>query len=529
MTHSSVLRRARVLVAVVLLACVGGVAGTTLASTGICGDFAGTVTQGETRQITCDVNLTGDLIVEGVLTGVDTFTLDGNGFQILVQNGGRLDLAGKHRSAWVRWGDNVSGSPAQPDWQIGDRLAVAPTKAGIYGAPYEVTWTGDWATMVRPANSPDVPLVDGTTARPEVANLSQSIVLQDLRRLHFHEGAGVQTLKWLKVLNSGTAGVVGDYPIHFHLNGEASRGSLHEGVVVENGKNHAFVAHASHGIVYRDTAAINTFDHPYWWDLPPGGNNDDTTNDSNDIVWDHALAGYVQGSSTILSGFRLGAGIGNRLVDSAVYGVQGTINSAGATWPEKGQGVWDVSGLVSHNNVLHGIFTWQNDGRPHVDIEGITIYRVGRRGISHGAYINHYEYRQVSITGTGKEAVVSHALSLGGHSILFEDFVTDNRLAIADHKLSSGTPVIFRRSTFTGVDFYEGTGANGGITRFEDSGPWAVPSAFVIYSWRPASVIEIYEDGVLLHRWTPPPAGLPASAGWVSTPSASRVWMLAAA
>lgn len=465
----------------------------------ISGNFAGVVPAGQHWHITGDVNLTGDLIVEGLLTGIDTFTLTGNGFQIVVQNGGRLDLAGRHRSGWVRWGDNVSGSAAQPDWQVGDRLAVSPTKSGIF-TPQFTTWTGSWVTLTRPLNSPDVTLVDGRVMVPEVANLSQTVTLRNLRRIHFHDGAGVQTLKWLRVLDSGVAGILGDYPIHFHLNGEASRGSVVEGVTVENGQNHAFVAHASHGITFHDCAAIVTIGRPFWWDPPPGGNNDDPTNDSDDIVWDHCLVGYSISTSIDNAGFQLGGGQRNTCTDSVAYGIMGGKQSSGFIWPEKGQAVWTFHDCLAHNNKEDGIFTWQNDARQHV-IERFTAYRCPRHGVEHGAYINRFQYLDVSLTDCGYP-VKSNALSVGGQPILFEDVVANGKLMVATHKLPSGTAIIFRRATFTGVDYFEASGNEGSFHKFEDCGAWCVPAAFNLgANIKPTSTIEIWNSGVLAHRW----------------------------
>jgi hypothetical protein len=272
----------------------------------ISGNFAGTIPAGEIWTIVGDVNLTGDLVVEGWLTHIGPFTLTGNGFQILVQHGGVLNLQGDVRSGWVRWGDAVTG------WQVNDRLIVAPTALNKY-VPVAAAWPGSWS-LPRPTDSPDVALSDGSTARPEVANLTRSVVLTGLSRIHFHDGAGVQTLKHLAVVNSGVAGVLAQYPLHFHLNGEASRGSLLEGVVVEGGKNHGFVPHASHGITFRDCVSHDTTDDAYWWD--GAVNNLDITNRTNDTVWVHCLASWTKKNvAPIAAAFNLGAGLRNSCTD----------------------------------------------------------------------------------------------------------------------------------------------------------------------------------------------------------------------
>jgi hypothetical protein len=168
-------------------------------------------------------------------------------------------------------------------------------------------------------------------------------------------------------------------------------------VVVFQGKNHAFVPHGSHGITFKDTIAKNTLQgagDPYWWDNP--GTNDNGDNDdgdaidsSDDIVYDHALVdGAVVGTRG--GGFRLGAGDGNVIRDSAAINISGGNSCAAYVWPEQSQGVW-----VFQNNFAsgpcHGIFVWQNDQRIH-PIDGFS-----GDGVDHGAYINHYIYRDLDV------------------------------------------------------------------------------------------------------------------------------------
>ena len=176
-----------------------------------------TIGAGSVATIVGDIELRGDLVVEGLLTSVDTFTLRGNGFQIEVRNGGQLDLRGKPKSGWVR-GVGASG------WQSGDRILTSPTEPGRYAL-------SDFHT-----GSPGVvTLADGRTIAAEQFNLTRSITIDNVSRIMFHMGAGRQVLKHIAVTNTGIAGKLAFYPIHFHLNGDRTRGSIIEGVVVENG------------------------------------------------------------------------------------------------------------------------------------------------------------------------------------------------------------------------------------------------------------------------------------------------------
>ncbi|MEX1093326.1 MAG: hypothetical protein WEF28_09230, partial [Acidimicrobiia bacterium] len=451
-------------------------------------------------RISGDVNLTGDLVVEGTLTGGDTFTVEGNGHQILFQHGGRADLAGMPKTAWCRWGDGPVG------WQIGDRLSVAPTKAERY-APYATIWQGSWEATIRSANTADVPLPDGTVARPEVVNLSQTAVINGVSRVMFHHGAGVQQLAYLNVRGAGVTGELGFYPIHFHLNGETVRGSTLAGVVVEDSAHRAFVPHASHGVTFDGCAAVGIVEEAYWWDLPPGpglGRHERVDNNSNDTTYDHCLALGVTSSSPRMGAFSLGAGSGNRCVNSTAAGIKGGVQCGGFAWEERandndGGNVWEFTNNVVHNSWYHGFASWQNDGPQHPDrvhtITDSVAFSCRSAGIDHGAYTNNYHWKRI-VLGANGFGVASHALPR--IDVLFEDIVSADRFRIRPHAVRRELPVVVRRMTAPGVWFNEGTG-KASYYRFEDCG-WC-PDDFDVSNIHLETVFEIWEGGVLTHRW----------------------------
>lgn len=187
-----------------------------------------------------------------------------------------------------------------------------------------------------------------------------------------------------------------------------------------NGRHHAFVPHGSHGITFKDTIAKNTAGDAYWWD-PAGttscsriGNPNCTTDNSSNIIYDHALADGVSNGpgdarGLRLSGFLLGAGSGNAIRNSAAIGIRASHikDCAGFHWPEHanqnvGGNVWTFVNNYSFSgtsgpsgpggpSACHGIFVWQNDSNLHV-IGGFT-----GGGIDHGAYDNHYEYANIDV------------------------------------------------------------------------------------------------------------------------------------
>lgn len=278
--------------------------------------------------LTCDLTVMGAGAVLQARPGVN---LNGNGYQIMFMQGAKADFQG------------------------------TPTS----------TWSNDGKTQ----------------------NRTRDVVFRNLRRIMFHEGAGPSILKYFAVIDSGTS-TKGDYPIHFHLNGSSTAGTLVEGVVVINGKHHAFVPHGSYGITFRDTIAYNTSGAPYWWDP-----EESSADRSNNILYDHALAdGVTVGpgdeNGFRLAGFMLRAGNGNIVRNSAAINIKPPHikDCAGFQWPEDADSVWGFTNNYSISpSGCHGIFTWQNDGNPHV-IDG---FRGG--GIDHGAYANKYAYRNVDV------------------------------------------------------------------------------------------------------------------------------------
>lgn len=502
----------------------------------ITGDFGGLIPAGTTARLRGDVNFTDNMHVRGTLTCDETgVNLNGNGFDIHTHDG-TLNLVGTEKTAWCNWGDLVVG------WQVGDRLGVAPTKVGVY-TPTEITWQGSWAATTRPVNSPAVTLLDGRVMQPEVANLSQTVVLRNLQRIMIHEATAPnpQTFKWIKVLDSGQTSVLRMYPIHFHQIYDHSRGSFLEGVVVEGGKNHAYVPHGSHGITFKDCVAYKTVEDAFWWDTPEeffpppgtvcvncepgplgaicslckrandtGGREHHVANNTDDCTWDHCLVLDLNSTEPFnpfpLGGFLLGAGKGNKCINSAAAAIRRGTGPSGYHWPSQanrndGGNTWEFHDNVTHNNQFHGVFVWQNTPDDH-DIDDLIVYRVGRIGIDHGSYVNHYRYRNVVVDGAGTFAMTLHPVSVNGEGMLFEDCRTNGVLKILGHQvIGDGTPTTYRRCTFTKVVVDEvGNFQHPSLVLFEECG--LAPANFQFISVVPSSIFELWEGGVLAHRWT---------------------------
>lgn len=279
----------------------------------------------------------------------------------------------------------------------GDRIELLNGARLIFGegatldAQGSDTWSWTW---------------DGENAESISYNAERDVQIKGQGHLMWMAGSLPATLRNVEVdVQPDLA--LGHYPLHWHRVGDDSRGTIVENVIVKNSTNRAFVPHASHGIAFRDVAAINTVDSAFWWD-PPGTTNCDsawrrfcTADNSDDTTVSRLLVSGVvpPGDSRgfRLAGVELGAGSGNAIVDSVVVDIKPNAvkDCAAYQWPEsanrnEGGNTWVFRQNFGESS-CHGIFVWQNDSSAHV-IDGFS-----GGGIDHGAYANAYLYRNVSV------------------------------------------------------------------------------------------------------------------------------------
>lgn len=410
------------------------------------------IPQGVHARLRGAVTLAGELMVHGLLTAEPNAIVDGGGYQIMFMNGGQADLAGEDTLAW---------------WYTNQTYRVLPDGTILY--THEVDTTG------------------------------QTLVFRNLSRIMFHEGAGVSTLRNLRVEDSGIEDELGFYPIHFHELGDNSRGSLVENVVVLRGRNHAFVPHASHGITFRGCAAVDITGDAYWWDPPPS-NQENHIHATHDTIYERCLAHNVtkQGRGRHrVTGFNLRHGDGNVIIDCLAYRVLGGIDASGKSWPEKGAGSW----LARNNQAREchdGHFNWQNNNLMHL-VEDTYLIDSGDVGIDHGAYRNGFDYRRAWIYGS-PIAVRLHSNSKGGDNPQrFEDIHTDGILEVRQHNLPEQAPTTHLRCSYTRVVYNGEEGAHPSTQIFEDCD--LTPADFDLAGIHPQSRIEILERGTRVHVW----------------------------
>lgn len=471
-----------------------------------------TVPAGEVWVFHPDVSTTievgANVIVEGTLVmrpssggvehllrfvGVDEAAMVGGGMEAVetdiglwVMGDGSLDLQGTDKTSW--------GYEWDAAWE-GDEVVAAPNQPGNY----------DFAPVAGPG---EVPAANDLGFATELLNLSRNVRIEgtETGKTHvFIRSSQPQIVRFVAIRyvapapGSGArdlaASQTGRYGLHIHMNGDASRGTLVEGVVIRNADNHAFVPHGSHGITFRNTIAYDVFGQAYWWD--PSTRND-KSNESNDILWDGTVAALVHTDGNRGGAFSLGGGENLTVVNSVAVGVQGRGKDIGGfLWPGHDEGLWTFANNVAHNNAGNGIFVWQNTRLPHV-VSDFTAYYNGKAGIHHGAYRNAYQYRDLVLLENGiKEGVDLPVLSsAAGNSTadgaiamqLWQGIETGGGvLRTTPHAQDAAAPIRFVDCDFSEVILGEGPG-HWSIYEFVDCG--LEPEDITVESMHPESVVR---------------------------------------
>ncbi|WP_327683109.1 hypothetical protein [Kitasatospora sp. NBC_00458] len=472
---------------------------------------AGALTFAADRTLTLAV--TGNAEIRGALAlapdGARTHTLRfpavderrfrGDGMKVVdtdvglwVTGAGYLRLDGAAKTAWVRAdrelraGDTTLDLAAPPaGWLPGDELAVTPTgppDQEDFAARYDLVTvrsvSGTTVTLEQPLRHahPRVAAGGGVTVGAEVLNLTRSVRVEGTAggRTHVHltssRRADVRhtALRWVgpradtKETWKGrdgtvpiTAPVLGRYGLHFHQLGDATRGTVVEGVVVRDAGSHAYVPHASHGITFRSCISHETWEDAYWWDGPLDTRTPQRPSD--DIVYESCVASRTllepEPRAYRLTGFNLGAGTGGKAVDCVAVGVRGATGASGFEWPENSEGVWTFERCLAHNNAQDGIFVWLNARQQHL-VTQFAAYHNGGWGIEHGAYLNDFDYTATVLYGNAGGGVALHALGRDRGTVfdgLLVDAAGQSDFAVstARHELA-GQSVTFSRSRFTG-------------------------------------------------------------------------------
>jgi hypothetical protein len=393
---------------------------------------------------------------------------------------GRLDAQGAPKTAWTRLAAEAAEGAREivvddaSGWRVGDEVAITATANRSAEDHYQqsdravVTSVSGNRIGLEQALSHEHPVVDGRWSA-EVINLTRSVVIEGTpdhkaHIIHLHQGMTASpdfrasALEYLEVAHLGPnrendrgepSSVVGRYALHWHHGMQSTDGVVVQGVVAHDCGAHAFVAHSSNGIAFRDCASHATLGDAYWWD--PGDVSDFVT-------YDRCIASdvFVDGDSRYkTNGFfaaRSTEPLSCAMRDCVATGVQGP-DSAGFFWDNASVGVWVFEDCLAHNIASNGLRVWQNTSIMH-PIDRFTAYNC-HTGVSHGAYANPYQYHGVTAhdCDTGLRVTAVSAAD-GSRSLEFHDVVVtacDTHLVLEDAPVDAQQSTDFRRCQFDHV------------------------------------------------------------------------------
>ncbi|CAN5427550.1 hypothetical protein BH23VER1_BH23VER1_25140 [soil metagenome] len=196
---------------------------------------------------------------------------------IICQSGGRMDLHGAPMNrSWVKLGaDTEPGDStvvlAEPvtGWRVGDSVVVTggPRSDGPAAEERRITRI-DGTTVAL-----DEPLANahwgGGEFRSEIANLSRNVIVEsadpDGVRGHtmYHWGSG-GSISYARFASLGKEGVLGRYPIHYHLVEDSMRGSSVVGAAIVDSHNRWITIHGTQYLVVRDCVGYRAVGHGYF-------------------------------------------------------------------------------------------------------------------------------------------------------------------------------------------------------------------------------------------------------------------------
>jgi hypothetical protein len=431
---------------------------------------------------------------------VDESRFIGGGIKVIptdvglwVTGKGVLNIAGSPKLAWTRAKEGIAAGSTSltlredpVGWRVGDEVALTPTLSPS-DPNFDVAYDLATVTAVdRPTHRimlgtpttfehPAVEVQPGVVLTAEVLNLTRNVRIEGTQAGRSH--VWIRSSRRQRIRNaslrftgprrprapdpnfppSSTEPVPGRYGVHLHMMGEASRGSLVSGVVMRDSGSHAFVAHQSHGVTFRDCISHDTFEEAYWWDPSPDMHTPAPPTD--DVLYERCVASLVRADppwwGLRTAGFFLGARNGNAIRDCVAVGIQGSVDSSGYVWPEMSGGVWKFEDCLAHNNRMNGIFTWQNNDAPHV-VSRFTAYHNGWAGIDHGAYLSSFLYKDCVLYGNRFAAIESRALSFSSPTQTLSRVRCDQAglspycVVTTPHLAAPAAPVQFKECHFRG-------------------------------------------------------------------------------
>jgi hypothetical protein len=214
--------------------------------------------------------------------------LDRESCPAIICCGGRMDFHGAPLSrTWTRLGatakkgDNViTLSEPVSGWKAGDRIIVTMTGlAPSSGYPHPGPNPKGTTTEERVIQAIDgqklslrAPLehehLGAGLYRGEVANLSRNVVVESAdttRRGHtMYHRASAGAISYAEFRHLGKEGILGRYPLHYHLCGDSMRGSYVLGASIWDSANRWLAIHGTNYLVVRDNVGYRSKGHGFF-------------------------------------------------------------------------------------------------------------------------------------------------------------------------------------------------------------------------------------------------------------------------
>ncbi len=190
-----------------------------------------------------------------------------------------LDISEPPNDMPVLTGTQARNSKSPLDgWHVGDEVIVTASSRSDTGGSFR---TGKKSqTELR-----TIKAIDGNTLlldrpleyghlgsggfRSEVANLSRNVVIKSadpggIRGHTVYHAFSRGSISYARFAHLGKEGVLGRYPIHYHLVGDSMRGSSVQGVAVVDSHNRWITVHGTHYLVVRDCIGYRSVGHGFF-------------------------------------------------------------------------------------------------------------------------------------------------------------------------------------------------------------------------------------------------------------------------
>jgi hypothetical protein len=386
------------------------------------------------------------VVLDGASAGTGT---------IAISNGGRVDLWGKKSVAWTHLSQTVAAGASElvldaaVDWQPGDRIAIAPSGYDAREVEERMIVARD-GVHVRL----DTPLryrhwgtqTDGVDERAEIGLLTHNITItSDAQAAVSEIGGQVMIMGGGRLRASGVAfsglgkrGKLGQYPVHFHLAGDAN-GSLVEASSISHSHNRCLTIHGTSNVLVRDNVAFDTIGHCYF--LEDGVEMGNTFERNLGMLTRAADPKYAVLETDLLPATFWISNPANTVRGNVAAGSQGTgfwySLSPHPTGPSATVSIWprraalgEFSANVTHTNEMNGLFVDILHNPPGVteapnynppviaDFKTLTTYKNRRRG----AWLRGTKLRltqavvadnSIGVTFAGADAVLQDSLVVG--------------------------------------------------------------------------------------------------------------------